>query len=386
MRRAVKTGLVVIMLVGMFSVDGRVYAANYYLDANNGNDNNNGLTPETAWQTLDKINAYNIQPGDQILFKRGCEWDGTVYVTDSGTSSNPIIFDAYGSGDKPVISGDLEVTGWTVYSGNIWQTDVSGVDVSQLFYDGERQTLARYPNTGYLTIDASSVATYVIDYDLTQADDYWNGATIFIRTAAWWIEEKQVVDYENSSSLITLDSATSYSNRTGYGYYLENIFGELDTPGEWYYDAAADKLYFYPPNDENPNQHDITVSVITNGFEINDSVEYVQIKNLNIRNFSEYGIYTASGVSPSYLEITDNCVSGMKIKGIFIRNCSGCNIENNMISEIKGTGTTKGTGISVFNCNTAVITANEVFNCNYRGIECFYMCNSTVSPQIARKG
>src|SRR4030095_16053422 len=29
--------------------------------------------------------------------------------------------------------------------------------------------------------------------------------------------------------------------------YVENIFEELDAPGEWYHDPKSHTLYFYPP-------------------------------------------------------------------------------------------------------------------------------------------
>lgn len=51
---------------------GHVHAATYYIDATGGNDNNAGTSPEQAWQTIFKLYKFTgIQPGDNILFKRG---------------------------------------------------------------------------------------------------------------------------------------------------------------------------------------------------------------------------------------------------------------------------------------------------------------------------
>ena len=44
----------------------------YYVDAENGNDKKDGLTPETAWKTIDKVNKTTFEPGSAILLKRGC--------------------------------------------------------------------------------------------------------------------------------------------------------------------------------------------------------------------------------------------------------------------------------------------------------------------------
>lgn len=46
-------------------------AASYYLDATNGNDRHDGLSPERAWKTIRKINRETFNPGDEIKFKRG---------------------------------------------------------------------------------------------------------------------------------------------------------------------------------------------------------------------------------------------------------------------------------------------------------------------------
>ena len=43
----------------------------YYVSSINGNDSNDGLSPETAFLTLDKINSLTISAGDKILLQRG---------------------------------------------------------------------------------------------------------------------------------------------------------------------------------------------------------------------------------------------------------------------------------------------------------------------------
>lgn len=43
----------------------------YYLDAVNGNDNNNGHSEQAAWKSLSKLQSLQLKPGDRILLKRG---------------------------------------------------------------------------------------------------------------------------------------------------------------------------------------------------------------------------------------------------------------------------------------------------------------------------
>lgn len=82
-----------------------VWAATYYVDATNGDDYNDGLSISTAWKTIAKVKNSSFDPGDQILFKKGEIWREQLRVSSFGSPGNPIIFGAYGSGPKPVISG-----------------------------------------------------------------------------------------------------------------------------------------------------------------------------------------------------------------------------------------------------------------------------------------
>lgn len=77
----------------------------YYVDATNGDDDNDGLSSDQAWQTLTKVNASTFSAGDHVLFKRGETWSGQLTPTDSGTATQSIVFGAYGTGDRPKIDG-----------------------------------------------------------------------------------------------------------------------------------------------------------------------------------------------------------------------------------------------------------------------------------------
>lgn len=79
----------------------------YYVDSINGNDSNTGTSDSLAWKSLSKVsNKTDFQPGDQILFKAGGSWTGTLNIKSSGAAGNPIVVGMYGSGSKPVINGN----------------------------------------------------------------------------------------------------------------------------------------------------------------------------------------------------------------------------------------------------------------------------------------
>lgn len=93
-----------------------VKGTTYYV-AKNGDDKNDGKTPETAWATLDKVNSAPLNPGDAVLFNRGDGWRGYLFA------KNGITYGAYGKGLKPVISYSMDVK-----NGGKWEeTDTENV-------------------------------------------------------------------------------------------------------------------------------------------------------------------------------------------------------------------------------------------------------------------
>src|SRR6266852_7043715 len=61
-------------------------AGTYYLDCLNGSDGNDGLSPSSAWQTIQRVNQAAFGPGDSILLKRGCTWQGTGFKANGSGS------------------------------------------------------------------------------------------------------------------------------------------------------------------------------------------------------------------------------------------------------------------------------------------------------------
>ncbi|MCO6478146.1 MAG: right-handed parallel beta-helix repeat-containing protein, partial [Phaeodactylibacter sp.] len=122
-----------LLLLANFSLE----ATTYYVDAQNGSDNYDGLAPAFQggntgpWATLAKVNSIFFAPGDSILLRRGAVWTdgplepriggapgGVVTVQESIVGqplsfghidladNNCIYFGAYGNGaTKPLIDG-----------------------------------------------------------------------------------------------------------------------------------------------------------------------------------------------------------------------------------------------------------------------------------------
>jgi hypothetical protein len=95
-------------LLSIILATNAVLAQDYYV-ANDGNDGNPG-TIEKPWKTLKKISTASFTTGDDVYFKKGDTFspDITLYPNWTGTSSNPAIIGAYGSGERPVFQFNSE--------------------------------------------------------------------------------------------------------------------------------------------------------------------------------------------------------------------------------------------------------------------------------------
>lgn len=73
----------------------------YYV-SENGNDKNDGMSPQSAFRTLAHISDYHLLPGDTVLFARGETFRGKLICQEG------VAYSAYGSGPKPSIFASPE--------------------------------------------------------------------------------------------------------------------------------------------------------------------------------------------------------------------------------------------------------------------------------------
>ena len=118
----------------------------YYI-SNDGDDNADGKTPQTAWKTLSKLQSEfvdTIQSGDCVLFNRGDEFRGNITI-----SKNNILLGSYGdeSKQKPIINVspyDASVEGdWTCVEENIWMfSEIIKEDVGAIWFFKDDDSLS----------------------------------------------------------------------------------------------------------------------------------------------------------------------------------------------------------------------------------------------------
>lgn len=189
------------------------------------------------------------QSGDAIFLARG-------HLFREGDLSTPLIlhFGAYGDPQlpPPVWTGSDPVSGWQPWATDqrIFVTGLSQGSALQLYDRGALATLARTPDTGWLRVDDGSGNNTIKDSELTtlagNRSGRWKGAQVRWRKWSWWYETRPI-SADNGSGQLTL-GGTTFQGKTGIGsgYFIDNSLAALDAPGEWYWDAAFRKLYYFP--------------------------------------------------------------------------------------------------------------------------------------------
>jgi len=94
-----------------------------------GNDDNDGRTPATPWQTFLRLDTGAFDPGDHIYLQGGQTFNGIMYLAanSQGTTANPIVITSYGTGNATINPGTL--VGLLAY-------DTAGIEVSNLNFVG----------------------------------------------------------------------------------------------------------------------------------------------------------------------------------------------------------------------------------------------------------
>ncbi len=125
------------------------YATTYYVD-NQGNDKASGTSQSKPWQSIDRVNSQDLNAGDQVLFRGGQTFLGSLYLpkSDSGTRTNPVLISSYGTGASWISSGG---------QAGLFGYNVTGVTVSNLKFLGSGSTSNTTDGVSFYT-DASSGA------------------------------------------------------------------------------------------------------------------------------------------------------------------------------------------------------------------------------------
>lgn len=94
-----------------------------YVDSNSDKLNNTGSIDEPI-RSLEQLNAIDLVPGDQVLFKKGTSYRGQLFPK-SGNSELDIVYSTYGDsdGERPILYGSIEGNNdddWLIEQDNIY--------------------------------------------------------------------------------------------------------------------------------------------------------------------------------------------------------------------------------------------------------------------------
>lgn len=153
-------------------IPGKTYTGTAYYVSNDGDDNNDGRTPETAWQTMGKLlqeldqrDGCVLKPGDVVFLRRGDIFRLTDWSLD--ISLDRVTISAYGKGDKPILTCSSENgTGaekWKLVfeddtGKKIWKYYRDMRDISMIVLNNGEAVTTRvyeyYDDSGYISCEA----------------------------------------------------------------------------------------------------------------------------------------------------------------------------------------------------------------------------------------
>ena len=326
----------------------------YYISSSDGNDNDDGLSPGSAWKSLNRVQQQmtSIEPGDAFLFKRGDVFyaDDRLNISQSGTAGSPIVLGAYGQGEKPIINGGKVLDEWTKVGENLWQSSCLTCDerATLLTINGSAQPIGRYPNLdegqgGYLLptnlVSSNSEITCSVLASAPVSD--WTGAELVVRKERWIIDRHRITGQQGTKLLLDpnalqIDNGFYYViNKNGpSGFFIQNHPGTLDRPGEWSFLNQGSKLVFLY-SIEDPNLQKIEITGIPILIRI-QSKSNIVFDNLKFTNSIEESIVfrDASGITIQNCEFYgtgENAMEGYDSQDIMISDCKADFTNNNVV-------------------------------------------------------
>ncbi|WP_157580638.1 Ig-like domain-containing protein [Segetibacter koreensis] len=338
------------------------WATTYYFSTSSGNDSRSSSeaqNPSTPWKTINKLNSFfsSLNPGDAVLFKRGETFYGSITINKSGTSGSPILIGAYGTGNRPVITSLVTLSGWTANSSykGVYECSANsafGAAVNVVLLNDVEKGMGRYPNAdatnkGYLTLESHGTNT-ITDNELSSSPN-WTGAELVIRPCHWKLDRYKI----NSHSGHTINYAGNDA-QNNYGYFIQNSIKTLDQLGEWYYNPSTKKLSMYFGSNS-PSSYTVKASAL-DYLIYSKSRSYVIFDNLTFKGANQDGIDINSG-NNIQIKNCDVLFSGKD--GVSLSNHSYFTIENCTVSN------SYNNGISAGSSNPHAIVRNNIVKNSY---------------------
>jgi hypothetical protein len=284
-------------------------------DANPAQTDGPFATLSRARDELRRLKQAGALPdGGAVLVRAGTYEIGTTFAltaADAGTEAAPILYRAY-PGERAILTGARRIVGFVPHQGAILTADVGaqgfkGIAFRQLFLDGRRQILARYPNFdaanphggGFAYVDGEPLSMYKDLPDenvrLIQCKRRdvrtWahpeKGEVIIFPRYNWHNWAMPIASADPAQGTITLAKDMAWGQYTGFRgirpldrFYIRNLMEELDAPGEWYLDTETWTLYFQPPGPL--GQATVRAPVVETLVEIGPQADWITLRGFTL--------------------------------------------------------------------------------------------------------
>ena len=267
---------------------------------------------------------------------------------DSCPTKAPLTFSAY-EGEEPVFSGAVKLNlNWSEYKNGIMQADVpavkrNGLRFTQLFVDGKCQHLARYPNfSGDYQYNGPGSTT---DENIRERARTWTnpvgGFVHGLQDLLWGslhyrisgVDENGNLQLEGGDQLNRGDTPPNKLSRQGI--FVENVFEELDAPGEWFLDADKGILYFMPPEGMDVEKADVEAVVLKQLVEFAGSMEK-PVRNIHLKGIRI--THTMHTYLNGYEPLLRGDWSINRAAAVFIEGTEDCSVQDCFFDAVGGNG------------------------------------------------
>jgi hypothetical protein len=282
----------VLFVVFLWPADGNAQT-NLYVSVK-GNDGNPGTQSKPFASISGALAMARKIPGAIFIRLYG----GTYYLSnpvvfthaDSRKDNEPLTLTSVDH-QKVIISGGAVLNGlnWTAYKNGIQQAKiVQGLVFDELFVNGKLQRMARYPN---YDPSAQYLGGTAVDAISKERAARWKspaGGYVHALHSAKWGDFHYIITGKDSSGKPMLEGGWQNNRRSGMHEkyrYVENVFEELDTVNEWYYDKKAKILYYFPPAGLDLKTAKFETPQIAHLFEFRGTEEK-PVKNITISGFT----------------------------------------------------------------------------------------------------
>ncbi len=270
--------------------------------ATNGNDRNPGTYDKPlasfkgAQYAVKKINK--TEPVT-VVFKNGTYYlPQTICFTTKDARNNAVYYTAEQSGKVIISGGKRLTTDWKPYKNGIYVTSILlETDIDQLYINGERQEMARYPNSvkNKNVFDAwdlshNPIRDSLADALLPSRVATWknpSGGFIHAMHAYLWGDMHWSIKKSTEQHQLELEGGWQ-NNRPSPMHPVfriaENIFEELDAAGEWFFAKNEKKLYYIPKNNTDLKNAVVEIVRLKHLIEFNGTMDE-PVRNIHLNGF-----------------------------------------------------------------------------------------------------